>query len=43
MFIMRKMGRQKLPPNVDDGVIHAYNKMHVEFRVQVEWGIGGFK
>jgi hypothetical protein len=43
MFIMKKMGRQKLPPNANHGVIHVYNKMHVGFRVQVEWGIGGLK
>jgi hypothetical protein len=43
MFITRKMGRQELPPNVDHGAIHAYNKMRAEFRVQMEWGIGGLK
>jgi hypothetical protein len=23
--------------------MHAYNKMHASYRVQVEWGIGGLK
>jgi hypothetical protein len=26
MFIMRRMGRSKLPPNVDYGVVHAWFK-----------------
>jgi hypothetical protein len=43
VFIMKKMGKWKLPPNVDHGVVHAYNKMRVGFKVQVEWGIGGLK
>jgi hypothetical protein len=43
MFIMKRMGRQELPPNADHGVIQAYYKMHVGFKVQVEWGINGFK
>jgi hypothetical protein len=43
MFIMKRMGRQELPPDVDHGVIQVYNKMHVGFKVQVEWGISGLK
>ncbi len=43
MFIMRRMGKQDLPLNADHGVVNVYNKMHVGFRVQVEWEIGGFK
>jgi hypothetical protein len=43
MFIMRRMGRQELQSNVDHGVVDVYNKMHVGFRVQVEWGISGLK
>jgi len=23
--------------------MHAYNKMHVNYKVQIEWGIGGLK
>jgi hypothetical protein len=26
---------------VDHGVVHAYNKMHVMFKVQVEWVLLG--
>jgi hypothetical protein len=29
--------------NVDHATMRAYNKMHVGFKVQVEWGIGGLK
>jgi len=44
LFIMKRMGKWKVPPDVNhDGAIQAYNKMHVGFKVQVEWGIGGFK
>jgi hypothetical protein len=43
MFIMKRMGRRDLPSNVNHGAIHVYNKMHVGFKVQVEWGIGGLK
>jgi hypothetical protein len=43
MFIMRRMGRQELPPNVDHGAIDVYNKMHVGFKVQVERGITRLK
>jgi hypothetical protein len=31
MFIMRRMGKQKLPLNADHGVVNVYNKMHVGF------------
>jgi hypothetical protein len=39
------MGRWgwELPLVVDHGAFHAYNKMHVGFKVQVEWEIGGLK
>jgi len=43
IFIMRRMGRQKLRPNANQGTIDVYNKMHVGFRVQVERGINGLK
>jgi hypothetical protein len=43
IFIMRRMGRQKLPSNVNHGIVDVYNKMHVGFRVQMEWGISGLK
>jgi hypothetical protein len=43
MFIMRRMGKQKLPPNGDHGAITVYNKMHVGFKVQMERGINQLK
>jgi len=43
MFIMFRIGQWELPLNVDHNVVQAYNKIHVRFRVQVEWGIGGLK
>ncbi len=43
MFIMRRIGRQEIVPNVDMDIVHAYNKMHVGYLVHVEWGIGGLK
>jgi hypothetical protein len=32
-----------MPLDVDHNVVQTYNMMHVRFRVQVEWGIGGLK
>jgi hypothetical protein len=43
MFIMRKIRKRRIAPNVDMDAMHAYNKMHVGYRVQVEWGIGRLK
>jgi len=43
MFIMQKIGWQKLAPNAPNVVVWAYNKMHVGFNVLVEWNIGGLK
>jgi hypothetical protein len=43
MFIMRRIGRQEIVPNVDMDIMHPYNKMHVGYLVHVEWGIGGLK
>jgi hypothetical protein len=43
MFIMSRIRQQELSPNVDHVAMQTYNKMHVGFRVQVEWGIGGLK
>ncbi len=39
MFIMRRIGRCEIDLNVDQDVIKAYNKMHVGYKVRVEWGI----
>jgi hypothetical protein len=33
MFIMWRIGRWEIAPNVDMDVVHAYNKMHVVYRV----------
>lgn len=43
MFIMKRMGKQKLPLDVNHGAIQAYNKMHVRFKVQEEWETSGLK
>ena len=44
MFIMQRLnGTQELPEGVDTGSIRAYSKMHVGYRMHVEWGIGGLK
>jgi len=40
---MRRIKRCEIGPNVDQDAIKAYNKMHVGYRVQVEWGISGLK
>jgi hypothetical protein len=39
MFIMRRIEKWELVPNVNLDVMHAYNKMHDGYKVQVEWGI----
>jgi hypothetical protein len=33
MFIMKRIGRREVGPNVDHNVIKAYNTMHVKYRV----------
>jgi hypothetical protein len=43
VHVMKRMKKQKFPLDVNHGVIWAYNKMHVGFRVRMEWGIGGLK
>ena len=42
-YILRHMGRGEIPLGFDIPAINAFNKMHVDYRVQVEWGIGGLK
>ena len=32
-----------VPLDMDDGALTTYNKMHADYRVRVEWGIGGLK
>jgi hypothetical protein len=43
MFIMQKIRKQRIVPNVNMDAMHAYNKMHLGYRVQIEWGIGRLK
>ncbi len=43
MFIMQRIGRRGITPNSNMYIVHAYNKMHVGYKVHVEWGIGRFK
>ncbi len=43
MFIMKRIRRCEIGPNVDQDVIRTYNKMNVGYKVQMEWGIGGLK
>jgi hypothetical protein len=43
MFVMFQLGKPKLVHGHDQNVINVYNKMHVGYRVKVEWGIGGLK
>jgi hypothetical protein len=39
MFMMWRIGKQELTPNVNMNAMHAYNNMHVGYKVQVEWHI----
>ncbi len=43
MFIMQRIGQQEFAQDVNHDVMQTYNKMHVGFKVQVEWGISGVK
>jgi hypothetical protein len=43
IFVMCWLGRQELGPRHDSKAMHAYNKMHVNYKVQIGWGIGGLK
>jgi hypothetical protein len=43
MFIMKRIGRCEVSPNVDQYGIRTYNQMHVGYRMSMEWGIGGLK
>ena len=42
-YILRRLRRQEQNLLADNDVINAYDNMHVGFRVQVEWGMGGLK
>jgi hypothetical protein len=39
LFIMWRIEKRKLAPNANLDAMHVYNKMHVGYRVQVEWDI----
>jgi hypothetical protein len=43
MFIMKRIRRCDISLNVDQDAIKTYNKMHVGYRVRLEWAIGGLK
>ena len=43
MFIMWRIQRHKIGERISQEVIDAMNKMHVGYRIQIEWGIGGLK
>jgi hypothetical protein len=43
MYIMRRVGTQELPTDADLPIVRAFNKMHVGYKVRMEWGIGGLK
>jgi hypothetical protein len=43
MFIMRRIGQQEFVVDANHDVVQTYNKMHVGFKVQMEWGISGVK
>jgi hypothetical protein len=43
MFIMRKTRQQEFALDANHDVVQTYNKMHVGFKVQMEWGISGVK
>jgi len=42
MFIMCWFGKCEFVPRNDQNVINVYNKMHVSYKMKVEWKIGGF-
>jgi hypothetical protein len=39
MFIIQRIEKQELAPNANMDAMHAYNNMHVGYKVQVEWDI----
>lgn len=43
MFILWRRGNIESPPDLDKGALMAYNRMHVGYRLRVEWDIGGLK
>ncbi len=43
MFVMCQLGRHELSLAHDQNLANVYNKMHVGYKVRVEWGIWGLK
>jgi hypothetical protein len=43
MFIRCWLGRCELAPRHDLDVVNAFDKMHVGYKIRMEWGIGGLK
>jgi hypothetical protein len=43
MFVMHRFEKHKLVIGHDMDEVNAFNKMHGNFKVKVEWGIGGLK
>ena len=43
MFIMQSIHGHEIGDRISQEVIDTWNKMHVGYRVQVEWRIGGLK
>ncbi len=43
MFVMWHLKRCELTFGHDLNVMHAYNKMHIGYKMWMEWGIGGLK
>jgi hypothetical protein len=43
MFVMHWFDKHKLPLEHDMDEVGVFNKMHVNFKMKVEWGIGGLK
>ncbi len=43
MFIICWLGRCELAPKHDLDVANDFDKMHVGYKIRVEWGIGGLK
>ncbi len=40
---MKRIGKCEIGSNVDLDVIRTNNKMHVRYKMRMEWGIGGLK
>ncbi len=43
MFIMHQFEKHKLALGHDVDEVSVFNKMHVNFKMRVEWGIGGLE